>query len=176
MDRNFHAHTLHIMQRSVKATALCAASDLDSLEAMSDASDASEAPKKSRGHAIPRVDWWCVLATEAVKEHSHVELAKMLLEEYGYEVVSTSIGRVLNGDNLTLETALLLSDKFDLPPPVIIPTSEDEAWKLVGKQQRTVIRAQLAVLRAGVGRKREVRQPASVRSIGERKQQPRSKR
>lgn len=173
MDRNIHAHTLHTMQRAVKPTALCAADDLDSLDEMS---QASEAPKKSRGHAIPRVDWWCVLATERVAEHSHVELAKMLLDEYGYEVSSTSVGRVLNGDNLTIETALLLCDKFDLPPPVIVPTSEDEAWKLVGKQQRTVIRAQLAVLQAGVAKKRGSRQPAPVTSQGERKQSPRTKR
>jgi hypothetical protein len=165
--------TLHRMQRVVKGAALCAASDLDSLDGMS---DASGAPKKPRGHAIPRVDWWCELATERVKEHSHVELAQMLATEYDYEVSSTSVGRVLNGDNLTLETALLLCDRFDLPPPVIIPTSEDEAWKLVGKQQRITIRAQLSVLRAGVAKRIDSRQAASIRSQGERKHQPRPKR
>lgn len=159
--------TLHRMQQGVKAAALCASQDPDSLEQM-------PAPTKSRGHAIPKVEWWCALATEAAAPYSHVELAALLLERFGYEVSSTSVGRTLNGDVLTIETARHLSDLFGLPPPVIIPSSEEEALVLLGAQQREQVRAQLGVIRAGVERGELGGQPSPVRSTKDGR--PRTKR
>ena len=150
------------MQQPVKDDALCAAMNLCSVVGMREVTDA---PAKPRGHTIPRIDWWCEAATAAAAEFSHVELARVLLERFRYEVSSTSVGRTLNGDVLTIETALLLSDLFGLPPPVIMPASQDEALALLGRQQREQIRAQLGVIRAGVAKKRADGQAIPLRSI-----------
>jgi hypothetical protein len=165
------------MQQPVKVAALCASPDPDSFQELRDDKDqpirAPEDVVKPRGHTVPRVGWWCEMATAAAAEFTHVELAAILRERFDYAVSSTSIGRTLNGDVLTLETALHISNVFGLPPPVIIPASEQEALTLLGQQQREQIRAQLSVIRAGVAKKLKKDQPPSVTSKGV---EPRRKR
>lgn len=146
------------MHHQVKPAALCASQVRDSL------GDVPAHKGKKRGRTIPRVEWWCEAATAAWLGSglSHDEIAAKLADEFKYEVNGSGISRCLSGEVLTLKLAEHLSTMFGLPPPVIEPRSLEEAYALIGRQERERIRQQVGVLAAGVANAEKASQSVLV--------------
>lgn len=101
-----------------------------------------------RGHTIPRVDWWCDLATREL-ESSKVTRAGLAakISALGYPTTDASVVRCLSGSVLTIELAEHVSAILGIPPSVIIPATEQAAWTMVGRQQVESVRARVRDLR-----------------------------
>ena len=67
-----------------------------------------------RGKTIPRVAWWCDLATARANDSgkTRLALAREVGEKFGYQTDDTGVVRCLSGKVLTLELAEHLSALF----------------------------------------------------------------
>lgn len=129
-----------------------------------DEEDADRA--QPRGRTIGAVTWWCELATaESVRQKwTHLRLAAEVSRRIGRPLHQTAITRVLNGKILAVKIAEEVSAILGIPPPVFFPASANEALALVGARELYRVRAQVAVLRAGVEKRIEERQEPQVPS------------
>lgn len=153
----------------------------DALSAPMAADSIPEVPAskgKKRGHSIWKIDWWCEAATAAFKASgkTYEDIAKELAATFDYKTDKTMVGRCLAGDPLTLKLAEHLSAILEIPPPIYIPKNIDDALKLLGKRELERVRAQVAVLRAGVEKSADGGHPPGVASKDERPGGPRTKR
>lgn len=132
---------------------------------MLDNMDDDGADRAGRSRTLDRVPWWCDLASEraAAAGLSHIRLAQQI------GTTETAVQRCPSGKVLGVALAQALSKVLEIPPPLFVPTSEDEALAIVAALELRRVRAQVAVLAAGVDQRAEGRQADPLASIDGRK-------
>lgn len=123
---------LHSRQLPVKTIALCTTQGADTIGDMS--ADATDTPE-SRRKSIPIHGWW----RDAVRRE--IELRKRagtLTQKKLAAKIGTSEPQLTRAINLTqpvLEIVIAISDELELPYPVLLPETEEEALYLATQRR-----------------------------------------
>lgn len=98
-----------------------------------------------RSSTMPVSSWWCdlnwwsdLLDREYAKlspQPTYGEIAEKLLgEPYFFRIDKTNVGRLFRRNGISIPLAIHLSAMFKIPPPIVLPRSETEAFALIGQQ------------------------------------------
>lgn len=121
-------------------------------------------PEPGRRRTIPlfgsQFDWW----TNAVlRRLDELDIDQKFLSEW-IDAKPPEVSRCINRRKPVYELLLAISDALEIPYPVVLPESEEEAME-VARQRRLVRRdAQVAQIAAGVGNSSENRQIRAIQS------------
>lgn len=126
---------------------------------------------------MPISDWWgkAVKRQLAVKKLTQKKLAADLgIDE---PELSRALKPIKKEGKPVYEIVLAISDALDLPYPVILPDSEDEALHLTTQRRLYKSTAQLAEITSGVAETKEESQTLDVLSVdGKQRRRPPTKK
>lgn len=160
-----HAAILHRVHALSKRLALCAWQQRDSFVQMSRDSDDAE-PEK-RGRTVDAPKWWLDKLKAATGGATNPAVAARLKEEQAIDVHESTVSRARNGKVTSIEIIYALSDIYEIPPPVFIAETEQDAITMQGiplvRQQKVARQmAKAQRIATGVGGKSKRDQGSTV--------------